>query len=205
MRREAARRITAAASRHAACLIGGKGRKHAFAGIQRGGEGIIPASGQLDRGGDEVRLRPRPGFTARHAPELPGQGRNAPRLDDLADRQSIDDHAGGELPVAGLRGVLHRSGDHTVPLIPPGSPPVHSGHPVRVLAPQLQPQHLCEQRVVAIPPAPGRLHERVRASHRRQNRTGLLVAGQFAGRFGIDMLQDGRAQQHFSDLRRTRP
>ena len=91
----------------------------------------------------------------------------------------------------------------TVPLIPPGSPPVHSGHPVRALAPQLQPQHLREQRVVAIPPAPGRLDERVRARHRRQNRAGLLVAGQFAGRFGIDMLQDGRAQQHFPDLRRS--
>ena len=184
-------------------LIGGKGRQHAFAGIQRGGGGLIPASGQLDRGGDEVRLRPRPGFTARHAPELAGQGRNAPRLDDLADRQSIDNHAGGKLPVASPRGVLHRSGEHTVPLVPPGSPPVHSDDPVRVLAPQLQPQHLREQRVVAIPPAPGRLDKRVSARHRRQNRTGLLVAGQFAGRFGIDMLQDGRAQQHVSDLRRS--
>ena len=59
-------------------LIGGKGRKHAFADSQRGGGGTIPASGQFDRGGDEVRLRPRPGFTARHAPELAGQGRSCP-------------------------------------------------------------------------------------------------------------------------------
>ena len=184
-------------------LIGGKGRQHAFAGIQRGGGGITSASGQLDRGGDEVRLRSCPGLAGRHAPELPGQGRNAPRLDDLADRQSIDDHAGGKLPVAGPLGVLHRSGELTVPLTPPGSPPVQSSHPVRALAPQLQPQHLCEQRVVAIPPAPGRLDKRVRARHCRQNRTGLLVAGQFAGHFGIDMLQDGRAQQHVSDFRRS--
>ena len=41
----------------------------------------------------------------RHAHELAGQGPAVPRFDDLADRQPVDDHAGGERPVTGLRGV----------------------------------------------------------------------------------------------------
>ena len=116
----------------------------------------------------------------RHARELAGQGLAAPRLDDLADRQGVDDHAGGELPVTGLRGVPYRVGELAVPLIPPGRPPVQGGHPVRVLVPQLEPQHLGEQRVVAVPPAPDRLDKRVRPRDREQGPAGLLVAGQLA-------------------------
>jgi hypothetical protein len=78
------------------------------------------------------------------------------------------------------------SGERAVPLIPPGSPPVQSGDPARVLAPQLQPQDLSEQRVVAVPAAPGRLDERVRVRHGRKGRTGLFVTGQFAGGLGAD-------------------
>ena len=37
-------------------LIGGKTREDAVGGIQRGGAGFRPASGQRDRGGDQVRL-----------------------------------------------------------------------------------------------------------------------------------------------------
>ena len=183
-------------------LIGGKTRQDAVGGIQRGGGGFVPASGQRDRGGDQVRLRLGPGLAVRHARELAGQGRAAPRLDDLADRQLVDDDAGGERPVAGLGGVPHRVGELAVPLVPPGGPPVQRGHPVRMLAPQLQPQHLGEQRVVAVPPGPDRLDKPVRVRQGRQDCRGLLVAGQFAGGLGADLLQDGRAQQDVPDLRR---
>ena len=127
----------------------------------------------------------------RHARELAGQALAAPRLDDLADRQGVDDHVGGELPVAGPRGVAHRVGERPVPLIPPGRPPVQDGDPVRILAPQLQEQHLSEQRVVAVPPAPGWLDKRVRPRHRQQDPAGPLVTGQLAGDLGADPLQDG--------------
>jgi hypothetical protein len=56
------------------------------AGNARGG---IAASGQRDRGGHQVRLRSDPGLAVRHAHELAGQGRTAPGLDDLADRQGV--------------------------------------------------------------------------------------------------------------------
>ena len=78
------------------------------------------ASGQGDRGGNQIRLRPGPGPAVRHVRELPGQARAAPRLDDLADRQMVDDDAGGERPVAGFGGVPHRVGELAVPFIPPG-------------------------------------------------------------------------------------
>ena len=76
------------------------------------------------------------------------------------------------------------------------------GHPVRILAPELQPQHLGEQRMVPVPPGPDRLDKPVRARQSRQDCRGPLVAGQFAGGLSADLLQDGRAQQDVPDLRR---
>ena len=95
-------------------LIGGKTRQEAVGGSQRGGGRSVSASGQCGRGGDQVRRRSGPGPAVRHAPELAGQGRAAPRLDDLADRQRVDDDTGGELPVAGPGGVPHRVGELAV-------------------------------------------------------------------------------------------
>jgi len=71
-----------------------------------------------------------------------------------------------------------------------------------MLAPQLEAQHLREQRVVAVPPAPDRLDKRVRVRQRRQDSRDLLITDQFAGGFGAYMLQDACAQQNFPDLRR---
>src|SRR4029077_4435345 len=83
---------------------------------------------------------------------------------------------------------------------PPAPPPVQGGDPARVLVPQLQPQHLGEQRLVAVPPVPRRLDERVRVRDGRQDGAGPLVTGQLAGGLGADLLQDGRAQQDFAYL-----
>ena len=135
-------------------LIGGKRRKHAFAGIQRGGGRIILASSEFDCGGGEIRLRP--------ARVRRGMRENSPVRAGLLRGSMISLMARASMTMVAAscqllaRGVLHRSGEHAVPLTPPGSPPVQIGHPVRVLALQLQLQHLREQRVVAIPPAPGR-------------------------------------------------
>jgi hypothetical protein len=56
----------------------------------RAGDLASPGLGELSRGPGQVRLRLVPGLAVRHAPELLGQGRAAPRLDELADRQIID-------------------------------------------------------------------------------------------------------------------
>jgi hypothetical protein len=55
-------------------------------------------------------------------------------LDDFADRQMVDDDAGGERPVAGFGGVPHRVSELAVPLVPPGRAPMQGGPAVRVLA-----------------------------------------------------------------------
>ena len=159
----------------------------------------MPASGQGDRGGHQLRRGSGPGPAVRHAGELAGQGRAAPRLDDLADRQLVDDDTGGQRPVAGPGGVPHRVGEPPVPLVPPGRLAVQRGHLVRMLALELQPQHLREQRVVAVPSGPGRLDKRVRARQGRQDCPGLLVAGQLAGGLGADLLQDAGVQQDIAD------
>jgi hypothetical protein len=54
-----------------------------------------------------------------------------------------------------------------------------------MLQPQLQPEHLGEQRVVPVPPGPDRLDERVRAHQRRQDSPGPRIAGQVHGGIGF--------------------
>ena len=76
------------------------------------------------------------------------------------------------------------------------------GHPVRMLLLQPQTQHLGEQRVVAVPSGPDRLDKRVRVRQGQQDCRGPLVAGQFAGGLGADVLQDAGAQQDVPDLGR---
>ena len=60
-----------------------------------------------------------------------------------------------------MRAAAPRVGELAIALIPPGGPPVQRGHPVRMLAPRPQPQHLREQRVVAVPAGPDRPDKRV--------------------------------------------
>jgi hypothetical protein len=143
-----------------------------------------------------------PGFVVRHAGELISRRRATHRLDYLADRQPVDDDVGGELPVAGLGGVSQRVGELVVPLIPAGSLSVQGGDPGRRFTPQLTTQYLREQRVVAIPPAPDRLDKRVGARQRPQDAAGIFVTAQLDGGFGVDLLQDGGAQQKLADLGR---
>ena len=75
-------------------------------------------------------------------------------------------------------------------------------HPVRMFAPQLQAQHLAEQRVVAVPPGPERLDKRVRADQGRHDSRCPLVTSQFDGGICADMVQDACAQQNVTDLGR---
>lgn len=96
--------------------------------------------------------------------------------------------ASGQSPVFG--GVPHAVGEVAVPLVPLGRAPMQGGPPVRVLAAELQPQNLGEQRLVAVPPGLGRLDEPVRLGYRPQDCRGLLVAGEFAGGLFADLLQD---------------
>ena len=116
--------------------------------------------------------------------------------------QLVDDDGGGERPVSRPGGVPHRVGEPAVALMPPGRPLMEDGHPLRMLEPQLQAQHLGEQGVVAVPARGQRLDERVRAGQGRQDSGGVLVAGQLDGDIGADMLQDARAQQDLANLRR---
>ena len=74
-------------------------------------------------------------------------------------------------------------------------------HQVRMLVPQPQPEHLGEQRVVAVPPRADRLDQRVRVRQGGQDACGLVIAGQFGGRLGADVLQDARGQQDLANLR----
>ena len=202
LRRATARRIIAAASRAAVWWSAGR-RSRMFLGRVQPGDGRLqPAGRQRDRGADQVRPRFGPGFAVRDAGELIGRRRATRRLDDLADRQPVDDDVGGQLPVAGVGGVAHRVGEPAVALMPAGGLSVQGGHPGRRLAPQPATQYLREQRVVAIPPAPDRLDQRVGVRQRPQDAAGLVVAGQLGGGFGVDLLQDGGAQQQLADLGR---
>ena len=79
---------------------------------------------------------------------------------------------------------------------------MEDGHPLRMLEPQLQAQHLGEQGVVAVPAGGQRLDERVRVGQGREDSGGVLVAGQLDSAIGADMLQDARAQQDLANLRR---
>ena len=114
-------------------LIIGKALEDALRSIQCGDSGFLPARGQRDRGADQVWLWLGPGLAMRHVLELVSQVMVIPRLGDFADGQLVDDHAGGELPVAGFDRVPHRREELAVPLVPLGGPPVQQGHPVRVL------------------------------------------------------------------------
>ena len=102
-------------------VVGGTPLEDFLGRVQPGGGRLMPACRQRDRGADQVRLRFGPGFAVRHGGELIGRRRATRRLDDLADRQPVDDDVGGELPVAGLGGVPHRVGEPAVALIPAGS------------------------------------------------------------------------------------
>ena len=86
--------------------------------------------------------------------------------------------------------------------MPAGGLSVQGGDPGRRLAPQPATQYLREQRVVAIPPAPDRLDQRVGVRQRPQDAAGLVVTGQLGGGFGVDLLQDGGAQQQLAHLGR---
>ena len=159
------------------------------------------ASRERHRSREQIGLRRGPGLAGWHAGELAGQAPAVLRLKNLADRQVVDDHDRGQRPVTGRDGVPHRVGGHVVPLVPPGRALMQGDHPVRMLVPQSQPEHFGEQRVVAVPPRADRLDQRVRVRQGGQDACGLVVAGQFGGRLGADMLQDARAQQDLADLR----
>ena len=183
-------------------LMAGKEVEDALRGSQRGRAQVIAASGQGDGGGDQQRLKLTRGHTVRHAPELAGQGPAAPGLDDFPDGQPVDGHAGGQLPVAGLGGVPYRVSERAVPLEPPGGPVMQGGYTLRVFAPQLETQYLREQRVVPVPPVPGRLHERVRVGHLPQDPRRVFLAGHFGGDVVADTFQDACPQQQVPDLGR---
>ena len=99
-------------------VVRGKPLEHLFRRIQLGDGRLDLASRQLEGGGDQVRLRFGPGLAERHACELIGGGRITRRLEDLGNRELVDDHAGGERPVAGMRGVPYSVGESAVPQIP---------------------------------------------------------------------------------------
>ncbi len=159
------------------------------------------ASGQRQRRGDQVGRRRGPRFTGWQADELTGQALVVPRLHDRADGQVVDDQGGGQRPVTDQERVPDRVGQHAISLIPSGRTLMQGDHPVRMLVPQSQPEHLGEQRVVAVPPGADRLDQRVRAGQGGQNARGPVIAGQFDGSSGADMLQDAGAQQDFLDFR----
>ena len=177
-------------------LTDGKAAEDAFGEIKRGGAGSGSVGGQRRRGGNQVRPGSGPDLAVRQAGELAGQREPVRRLDDLADRQPVDDQVGRKRPVVGLRGVPYRIGEQAVTLIPPGSPPVQQNDSARALASELEPQHLREQRVVAIPPAPGRLDERIRGRQSRQDSRGVLITGQLPGELGTDLFEDARVEQN---------
>ena len=86
-------------------VVGGKPLEDVLGRVQPGDGRLKPACRQRDRGADQVRPRFGPGLAVRHAGERVGRRRATHRLDDLADRQPVDDDVGGELPVAALGGV----------------------------------------------------------------------------------------------------
>ena len=95
-------------------LLGGETREDGFRGSQCGDTRFTLATSQRRCSGDQVRLGLVPAFAVRHAQELTGQGLGTPRLHDLGDRQAVDDHSGGQLPVARYGGVPHRVGERAV-------------------------------------------------------------------------------------------
>src|SRR5262249_59203898 len=113
--------------------MGGERADEVFRRIERGGGRVELAHGPPDRRLDQIWLRFGPGNALRHLCELIGQRPIASWADDLADRQVVYDHSGGELPVARLGGVPHRVGELAVPLVPAGSRPVQRADPVRAL------------------------------------------------------------------------
>ena len=107
-------------------------------------------------------------------------------------------------PVARRLGVPDGLGRLAVPGEPLRGPPVQHRHFFRSPAPQLQPQQIREQVVVAEPGPPGveRYHERVRVLQVQQDRFRARAAGQQVGQLAVDPVEQRGAQQQILDVGR---
>ena len=169
-------------------------------GVQRGGRGGGLAVGQRERGGDQRGRRPGRGRLGRHLPEPAGQRAAAVRVGQRRGREFLHRQPGGQRPVPGRGGLPHRVRQQPVALVPAGRPPVQAGHLGRALQPQLEPQHLGEQRMVTVPAAAGRLDEGVAPGQLGQRPGALVPAGQLRRDPGADPVHDAGLQQQVPDL-----
>ncbi len=121
-------------------------------------------------------------------------------LDEPANRQLVDDHPGGKLPVVCLHRLPGRLGELAMPPQPPRRPPAQLKDLAGPVVPELQPEHLGEQRVIAVPAVMERLDQRVRLRQRRENVPRIVITGQFGGDPGVHAVKDRGFQQQVPHL-----